>query len=613
MTDPAGSSPAPRPFQTGGSAERSTAASDRPPEKSAGTSTPPSPALEGQRDAARTSERHGPAATAEGHDPPGLASDGPGVSGSPPAAPSRATGGPAGLWPLFGAVLLLALFPRLQRLRDVSFWFDEAFSRKMVSFGFVEIWDRTARDVHPPLYYWLLKLWAGMFGDSPEALRSMSVFCGLLTVLGVFLLVREAERGPHADGGVRLSSGDGAALLAAALVALSPFQIAWSLQARMYTLGTALTAFSTLLLLRALRPGPPRPAVWAGYVALAVALTYTHIFGLFIVAAQGVFAAAVGLRRGWSSKPSGRWNTLAAAFVAFFAVEALWLPWAGEFFDQKARVAATYWIPPFRWERPLEVAYQFFAVSERDLPASPAIAYAAAEFCFALTAALLLFGRPGHRMIALGFGVSVAAALPVSYFLQNVFVTHYFLFAHVFLLCGIAAAAARAPTRPGRALVSAAVLLAASALCWRHVEARERRAAVPGLKAAMSYLDDVRRRGEPVLTGNPMLHAAVLAHVGDRSRVYVVHGGRDFPHFQGTPVMRETEYLDAGRLPEVHPERVWVVEGIRWNGGTWTVSMPEAWAPVGDVRFPELYGHECEIVVRCYDRAGDVPASAGNG
>lgn len=534
------------------------------------------------------------------------------LSSAPPLAPEPAPiggeqaggkeGGRTVLPLLVAAVLLLGLLPRLQRLGGVSVWFDEAFSRKMATFGFAEIWRRTAADNNPPLYYWLLKAWAGAFGDSPESLRSLSVLSGTLAVLGAFLLVREAGRRPGSTPVVgRPSPADGAALLAAALVALSPLQIAWSLQARMYAPGAALAAFSSWALLRALRPGPPRFAAWAGYVVLAAALAYTHIFALFTLAAQGLFAAGVGLRRGLAKSPDG-WRTLGAAFVAFFAVELCWLPWAGVFLAQIDRVAAGFWIPPFRWGQPFEVAYQFFCVPERDSSTSPALGYAAAAACLAVTAGLLLFGRPGHRLIALGFGVPVAAALLVSVFLQNVFVTHYFLLAHVFLPCGIAVAATHVPTAPGKALASAAAFLAASVMCWRHVEAREERARVPGLKAAADYLDVIRRPGEPVLTGNPMLYAAVLTHVGDRDGTYVVGQGGDFPFFQGTAVMREAEYLDAGRLPAAHAARAWVVEGVNWNGGTWTVAMPEPWVPAQEVRFPELYGADCAIVVRRYER-----------
>ena len=46
---------------------------------------------------------------------------------------------------------------------------------------------RTARDIHPPLYYWLLHLWIRLTGSSEFAIRSLSVFAGLVTAALVWV------------------------------------------------------------------------------------------------------------------------------------------------------------------------------------------------------------------------------------------------------------------------------------------------------------------------------------------------------------------------------------------------------------------------------------------
>ncbi|MBA3313864.1 MAG: glycosyltransferase family 39 protein [Planctomycetaceae bacterium] len=503
---------------------------------------------------------------------------------------------------LLAVILVLALIPRLQRLGTISFWFDEAYSVKMVSFGLAEILERASRDIHPPLYYWLLRVWAGGFGDSPVALRLMSVLFGVLTVLGVFLFVREAECGLRPTISRPSPFGAGVALFAAALLALSPLHIAWSLQARMYTLGTALAAFSGWFLLRALRRESAQVADWAGYVVLAVALAYTHVFGLFTIAAQAVFAIGVGIYRASSIQSRVRWNTLGAVLVAFFVVEVCWLPWLDTFLEQKQRVLRGYWIPPFRWEQVLETAYQFFAVTEHGPPPSRELKWIATGFCFALTAALLLLGRPGHRLMALGFGLPVASAMILSHFVQPLFITRYFLFAHLSLLCMFAVVVGLVPTRPARTCAIGTVLSLASILCLSQMEHREEQARLPGLAAAMRYVDAVREPGKPLLTGNPMLHLAVLSHIADRDGVRLVGSSQQFPHFQGTPVVRDDEYLPITQLSAVRANSIWIVEGINWNGGTWTVEMPEPWVSTQEARFPEVYGHDCEIVVRRYER-----------
>jgi mannosyltransferase len=93
--------------------------------------------------------------------------------------------------PLMLAVVLLAgLMLRLQTASTRSIWFDEAWSWRMSRFPLAELIERTAADVHPPLYYLLLKAWTALFGDSPLAMRSMSALFGVLTILAAYDLVR---------------------------------------------------------------------------------------------------------------------------------------------------------------------------------------------------------------------------------------------------------------------------------------------------------------------------------------------------------------------------------------------------------------------------------------
>ncbi|HTW95935.1 MAG TPA: glycosyltransferase family 39 protein, partial [Tepidisphaeraceae bacterium] len=55
------------------------------------------------------------------------------------------------------------------------------------------IWDVPAnmqQDMHPPLYFVMLRLWLDCFGDSDVAARSMSIVFGTLGVLLIFDLGR---------------------------------------------------------------------------------------------------------------------------------------------------------------------------------------------------------------------------------------------------------------------------------------------------------------------------------------------------------------------------------------------------------------------------------------
>jgi mannosyltransferase len=223
------------------------------------------------------------------------------------------------------AVVALAAMVRWQHLGELSFEFDEAFCWKMIQFPVCEIWERSAMDNHPPGYFYLLWAWSRVFGDSPAALRSLSVVFGLVTVVGAYLLVRQIGRSsqfnlqfeicnsqfaiprrqshtepgplPTRDGEPELSRvrlpSELPALAAAGLVALSPMQVDFSQEARLgYAMGAALSVVSCWLLLRALHAREPRWRHYFYYALAATALAYTHNFGLFVVAGQALYAAA---------------------------------------------------------------------------------------------------------------------------------------------------------------------------------------------------------------------------------------------------------------------------------------------------------------------------------
>jgi uncharacterized membrane protein len=136
-------------------------------------------------------------------------------------------------------------------------------------------------DVHPPLYFVLTRLWLELWGGAGAlAIRRLSSVVGVLGIVGAAWLALEA------------SGRRRAALLAAAILAVSPLQVVYSQEARMYSLLALLTLASSAMLLRFLRLGEPRQArLYAALVGLG---SLTH--GLFAVVAIG-HALSLGVLR----------------------------------------------------------------------------------------------------------------------------------------------------------------------------------------------------------------------------------------------------------------------------------------------------------------------------
>lgn len=168
---------------------------------------------------------------------------------------------------MFAGVMLLALVLRFSRMfwqRD--FWYDEAFTGIITRMSWTDMWWMIFHDVHPPLYYYLLKPWAGLFHYSLFSFRSFSALFGMLSVASVYWI------------GKKLFSTR-AGLIATFLITISPFAIQYSQEARMYALFGFISLWLTYFFIRALQKNRWRD--WLVWGIIGVLFLYTHYLALF--------------------------------------------------------------------------------------------------------------------------------------------------------------------------------------------------------------------------------------------------------------------------------------------------------------------------------------------
>ena len=127
------------------------------------------------------------------------------------------------------AILVVATWLRVYNLDGSSLWSDEGNTWALLSRSFGQIARDAAADIHPPGYYWLLKVWTNIFGTSVNGMRSFSVLAGVAVVFVVYGIGKRLD----AHESARISW---LALLAALLSALNPLQIYYGQEARMYML-----------------------------------------------------------------------------------------------------------------------------------------------------------------------------------------------------------------------------------------------------------------------------------------------------------------------------------------------------------------------------------------
>jgi mannosyltransferase len=146
------------------------------------------------------------------------------------------------------AVLLVAFALRLTELTRQNIWWDEARNIDVALRPLAQIATAPELDIQPPFYYWLLHFWTQLTGVTPAGgpaqlaylARWMSVAAGLLATALLYPLA------------VRIFSPQ-AGLFALTVAALSPFWLAESQEARMYTISFALLSGAALALVKGIQ------------------------------------------------------------------------------------------------------------------------------------------------------------------------------------------------------------------------------------------------------------------------------------------------------------------------------------------------------------------------
>ena len=158
---------------------------------------------------------------------------------------------------------------RFYNLAGNSLWLDEAATLTFARQSLLGIWGSTAGgEFNPPLFYWLEH---GMlvFGESEFVLRFLPALLGVLTIPVVYYIGSEFR-----DRNV--------GLIAAALLAFSPFHIFYSQEARAYAPMLFFFSLALLFYVRASRSNETRS--WALFGLFSAVAFWMHFYAVVPVA-----------------------------------------------------------------------------------------------------------------------------------------------------------------------------------------------------------------------------------------------------------------------------------------------------------------------------------------
>lgn len=200
---------------------------------------------------------------------------------------------------------MIAIFLRLYGLDRQSIWYDEYIEESnfqvLVDNIFYNI--RKTPDIAPPLNSFFVYMVARIFPSNDLALRIPSFIFGLISIPLFFLLGRSVFN-------------EKVGLLSSFLLAISPFHIWYSQDARIYALLWMLSLLSLIFFLRILKQ--PSLKNYVGYFICTEASLYTHTFAVFLVLAQAVYV--VFFYRIYKSQVL-KWLGI------FISLAILYLPW----------------------------------------------------------------------------------------------------------------------------------------------------------------------------------------------------------------------------------------------------------------------------------------------
>lgn len=519
-------------------------------------------------------------------------------------------------WALI-AIIILAAALRLWHLTSISLWHDEAFSTLLINYSWREMFYRIALDVHPPAYYVALRLWHYIFGDSLWSLRGFSALFGVLGAPAAYLFVKQTFQNHKA------------AILAALLIAVSPFQILFVTEARMYTFGAFFAILAAYFLSKALRaqreyyqlgklnqPNLPEAQRLkqtfirhhALFAFAAAVIMYTHYYLLFTAAALMFYALVYHFYHYRDNFKKYGWLILSWLMIGL-----LYLPWLPTFFAQLKQVSTSYWIPPMdRWSIPATVWQMLFGI-DTDTSKTSARLLVSLGLIFSLFLLYRFAKRaqaPEKWLVILAILAPFGGALmflalsKLSGSGTSVFLVRYFLFAAVFYSIALAVWLSQMPRKK-----IAGILLGAYAILnlwalghyWKNLNLPGK----PGMAGAAKFL---RANVEPkdlLISGSsfeffnlkyylaqypPFNSPPNLGGEAGGVRPALYSGGntevKNLPHFAGTALLTNEDLLPDFKAAVKKDQLVWLIWTNGFGGSK--PEIPANWTQLDERAFAEV-------------------------
>ncbi len=169
-------------------------------------------------------------------------------------------------------IISIGIFLRIYNLGRQSIWLDEARAFSRANKSTYELWNNQIKESSPPLYDILLHYFLSSLNKKEEfQLRLLSVIFGILLIPFAFIVGRSIFN-------------QRVGLFFSLLIAISPYHIYYSQDAKMYSLLAVLSLGSFFFYYLSLEK--EKITYWISYASITVLLIYCHNYAFLLLAAQ---------------------------------------------------------------------------------------------------------------------------------------------------------------------------------------------------------------------------------------------------------------------------------------------------------------------------------------
>lgn len=236
---------------------------------------------------------------------------------------------------LAAGLILLGNSIRLSFCNDI--WYDELFTMGLIQHSYGELTAFTAQDVHPPLYYYIVKLVAELCKLIIPTVNTVTI-AKIVSVIPYFLFFFYAVFYLRKRFGL-FSAG----LLFFCILAM-PQMSAFTVEIRMYSWALFFVTaayFHAYELIQGIR-GKRWYLHGAAFVCYGLAAAYTQYFACVAVVMLYIVLFL------WFLAKGSLWR-IRAWFIGAFISALAYLPWLFVLYRQMSTIKGNYWILPLTW------------------------------------------------------------------------------------------------------------------------------------------------------------------------------------------------------------------------------------------------------------------------